>query len=328
MIVKEKALSTSNSYKKTLGDQVENSVAFYLKREFSDQGNVLVFHDLRFEHKGEFAQIDHLVVYKKGFIVIESKSIKGTVKVNDQLEWQRTVRGQWVGMPSPITQASLQSKLLKDLLNDSADLLLMKVLGLQGYFGGRCWDTLCAASNDSIIDRAHIPSKLSQQIVKAEGVALRVKEIISRHSNLLKPNPSFNDTEMNNIKYFLLSVHKPQNNTTTEEPEVNTRGSYKQHSPTEENNSFGFGVTCRKCSSANTVPKYGKFGYYVSCSDCNTNTSMKLRCQACGNRSTRVSKRKQVYTVSCDCGQQTQFEYPGALSNNNSFNEYGSKLES
>lgn len=86
MIIKDKDISVSTHYKKKLGDQVESDVAFYLKRQFSDQNDVLVFNDLRIEHNQEFAQIDHLVVYKKGFVLIESKSIKGTVKINDQLE--------------------------------------------------------------------------------------------------------------------------------------------------------------------------------------------------------------------------------------------------
>ncbi|KJY90544.1 nuclease [Vibrio neptunius] len=314
MIVKEKALSPTSDYKQKLGNKVENNVAFYLKRQFSEQSNVLIFHDLRFEHKGEAAQIDHLVVYKKGFIVIESKSIKGTVTVNEQLEWQRTVRGQWIGMPSPITQASIQAELLKNLLNDHADTLLVKILGLQGYFGGRCWDTLCAASNDAIIDRAHIPSKLSQQIVKAEGIPLRVKEIIAQHSNVLKPNPSFNSNELNNIKYFLLAEHKPLNNLDSEPEPLDSPEPEAVTPLTEEistAHSTHFGVVCKQCSSSNTVPKYGKFGYYVNCTECNTNTSMKLPCRECGNKKTRVSKRKQVYTLSCSCGHETQFEYRG-----------------
>lgn len=318
MIVKDKDLSTPNNYKTRIGDEVENNVAFYLKRQFSEQSKVLIFHDFRFEHKGEVAQIDHLVVYRKGFIIIESKSIKGTVTVNEQLEWQRTVRGQWVGMPSPITQASLQAKLLKSLLNDNAKLLLAKVLGLQGYFGGRCWNTLCAASNDAIIDRAHIPSKLSKQIVKAEGVSVRVEELISSNGRLFNTNPSFTDNELNNIKYFLIASHKPAVKSDMNKlglvPDARSQPSKQYTHPPQENTSSSahFGVTCKQCSSANTIPKYGKFGYYVNCCDCNANTSMKLSCQRCGNRNTRVSKRKQIYTVSCDCGHQTQFVYTAA----------------
>ncbi|NOH79516.1 NERD domain-containing protein [Vibrio sp. RE86] len=317
MIVKDKDLSTSTNYKRQLGDKVESDVAFYLKRQFSDRSDVLVFNDIRIQHNNEFAQIDHLIVYNKGFILIESKSIKGTVKINKQLEWQRTVRGRWIGMPSPITQAELQAKLLKQLLNENAESLLAKVLVvvLQGYFGGRCWDVLCAASNDAIIDRTHIPPKLSPQIVKAEIIGNRVKEIISCNSHILKPNPSFSSSELMNIKYFLLGAHKPlslhqkQSNDKLEESTNNservlTEGT--QYSNTAKVSSW---FQCKKCQSKNTLPKYGKYGYYVTCSDCDTNTSMAHACAICGDKKTRVSKRKDVYTVNCKCGAQSPFHY-------------------
>ncbi|MFA0521752.1 nuclease-related domain-containing protein, partial [Vibrio sp. 10N.222.55.E8] len=104
------------------------------------------------------------------FIIIESKSIRGEVKINEQLEWSRTVRGKWTGMPSPIEQAKLQSQLLKALLNENAQSLLEKVAFLQGYFGGRCWDQLCAASNDALIDRNSAPKSISKKLTKAESI--------------------------------------------------------------------------------------------------------------------------------------------------------------
>ncbi|WP_159654275.1 nuclease-related domain-containing protein [Vibrio atypicus] len=317
MIIKDKDVSVSTDYKKQLGDQVESDVAFYLKRQFSEQEDVLVFNDLRIELNHEFAQIDHLVVYKKGFILIESKSIKGTVKINDQLEWQRTVRGRWAGMPSPITQAEIQARLLKKLLNDNADSMLAKVLvvALQGYFGGRCWDILCAASNDAIIDRSHIPSKLSPKVVKAEAIGSRVKEIISRNSNILRPNPSFSSSELTNIKYFLLAAHTPNlppQKQSTEHLKANASDSKATKNEGAKctdltNRSSWF--QCKKCENSNTEPKYGKFGYYVTCSECETNTSMVQACLSCGSKKTRVSKRKQLYTVSCNCGSQTTFKH-------------------
>lgn len=111
-------------------------------------------------------------------------------------------------MPSPITQAEMQTKLLKALLNDNAEQLLEKILMLQGYFGGRCWDTLCAASNDAIIDRDNIPSKISPMIIKSEQIANRVEEIIASRSSILKPNPTFSDNELQNIKNFLIEAHR------------------------------------------------------------------------------------------------------------------------
>lgn len=319
MIVKEKVFVKTKNFRQELGDQVENNVAFYLKRHFSEINNILVYNDLRIEHKGEIAQIDHLIVYKKGFIIIESKSIKGAVKVNKQLEWQRTVRGKWVGMPSPITQAEIQTKLLKALLNDNADQILEKLFMIQGYFSGRCWDTLCAASNDAIIDRDNIPSKISPLIAKSEQVSNRVKEIITSRSSILKPNPSFSDNEFNNIKYFLIAAHKPNSKTVanTENSSIITDASQQLDSSDSNLIKSNSWFICKNCSSSSTSPKYGKFGYYVTCNDCNTNTSMNQVCSSCGNKKTHVSKNKQIYTVSCDCGNKIEFEYQTLENKNN-----------
>ena len=127
MITKDRDSKIDNSLQQKAGAKVEQDVAFYLRREFGDANDVFIINDLRIQFKNETAQIDHLVLYNKGFIIIESKSIRGEVKVNNQLEWSRTVRGKWTGMPSPIEQAKLQTKLLKALLNDNAKSLLDRI---------------------------------------------------------------------------------------------------------------------------------------------------------------------------------------------------------
>ncbi|MBU2873556.1 NERD domain-containing protein [Marinobacter salexigens] len=41
------------------------------------------------EVSGFNSQIDHFIMYKAGFIVVESKSIQGAVRVNSLGEWER-----------------------------------------------------------------------------------------------------------------------------------------------------------------------------------------------------------------------------------------------
>ena len=116
MILKDKTLVTTNSAKSKAGQKQELDVAFYLRRAFKDHPQVFVFNDVKFKHNGESAQIDHLIVYTYGFILIESKSITGEVAINQHQEWSRSYRGQWQGMPSPIKQVELQLALLKSLV--------------------------------------------------------------------------------------------------------------------------------------------------------------------------------------------------------------------
>ncbi|MBM7074247.1 NERD domain-containing protein [Shewanella sp. 202IG2-18] len=119
MIAKEKVQVATNSATSVAGDKQERDVAFYLRREFKDHPSVFIFNDLKITHNDENAQIDHLILYPYGFILIESKSITGEIKVNKHEEWTRSYRGNWQGMPSPIKQVELQQKLLKELLNEN-----------------------------------------------------------------------------------------------------------------------------------------------------------------------------------------------------------------
>lgn len=339
MIIKQRSDKPAVNKMQRSGAKVEKDVAFYLNREFSDSDKVFVFNGLRIEHKGEAAQIDHLILYRHGFVLIESKSIKGKVRVNRHLEWQRTYNNQWIGMPSPIAQATLQKDLLKAFLNHHAELLLDKLIfiGLQTYFGGRAWDIVCASSNETLIERDQIPSKVSEQLVKAEQVVGKVNKIVSSHRGILSTTPTFSKNELTKLKAFLLDCHTPlaaskekiatkpdlvaksetsiiQINECTSEY-LTRLHTQEIQSPSVINDSttvtplkekFNW-FRCKSCGEEETEAKYGKFGYYVHCNKCNSNTSMKQACPVCRSKKTRVNKSKQVYTLSCDCGHRQEF---------------------
>lgn len=52
------------------------------RRKYAKDEKTLVINELKLEHQGERCQIDHLVLHPHGFVLIESKSISGEVKVN------------------------------------------------------------------------------------------------------------------------------------------------------------------------------------------------------------------------------------------------------
>ncbi len=322
MIVKTRDGKSANNKRQKSGEKVEKDVSFYLSREFADREDIFVFNDLRVEHNEQFAQIDHLILYKKGFILIESKSIKGKVRVNKQLEWQRTFNGHWQGMASPIAQAHLQKKLLKQLLNENADIMLNKLalIGIQAYFGGRCWDLVCASSNETLIERDSMPKSISNQIVKAEQIANKVSSLISSSSTMFNTNPNFSPEEMMKVRNFLLGQHKPlgsaQNQTSPSCPEESLSQNLETKSDLQpqkiSSNKQNSWFKCRACGSYHTTEKSGRFGYYVQCENCQTNTSMKQVCLSCGGKAVGVSKNKSVYTLTCECGYKTQYTSPKA----------------
>lgn len=79
--------------KRIAGEKQESQVSYFLHRYFGNNDNYRILNDLHIEVNGVKSQIDHLVIYKAGFIVVESKSIKGEVRVNSLGEWERSYNG-------------------------------------------------------------------------------------------------------------------------------------------------------------------------------------------------------------------------------------------
>ncbi|MDP5029871.1 nuclease-related domain-containing protein [Paraglaciecola sp.] len=331
MILKDKTQTSSASIKLDAGIKQEHDVAFYLRRAYKNRDNVMVLNDLRIEHDGESAQIDHLIVYTYGFIVVESKSIRGEVKVNEYGEWTRSYQGKWSGMPSPIKQAELQLKLLKQYLCANAEKVIGKFLGIQQGLGARCYDVFCAISSDTVIDRANAPKDIADKWVKSEFITdvldkkMNFKKFYNVVGKICDTRPPFNQQELNNVCQFLLG-NTPQHQSTIDiGPHVvwplpsNISTSSKAQSgkaPALVNNSVVPTVTsarqfntnsitlqckhCGDCSSLTT--QSGRYGYYVQCGACGRNTPLKQPCPSCNSQRTKISKRRELYQLLCsDC---------------------------
>jgi hypothetical protein len=299
------------------GQKQEKEVAFYLRRAFKDHDDVFVINDFKFIHNNETAQIDHLIIYRFGFVLIESKSITGNVRVNKQEEWSRSYLEKWQGIPSPIKQAELQQKLLKELLHEHRSELVGTLLGIQQTLGNRCWHQLCAVSSNGIIERDKIPSDISKKLVKSEFLTdsiiklIDLKSDIVRTLSVLDNRPAFNKQELQNICDFLLERCGAKQLIKSDD-QVNENITIDDvfHPPKERgkvHNKVSL-LECKKCHDNNMLtPMYGKFGYYVKCGVCEGNTSLKRACTSCESKQTKVSKLKDVYTLKClDCISEEQ----------------------
>ncbi len=92
MIIKERNPEEHGETDKfsVAGAKAEEQMAFYLKRAFADDPNVYVFNDIRLQgDDDDAAQIDHLVLHRHGFVIVESKSVSTGVAVNEHGEWVR-----------------------------------------------------------------------------------------------------------------------------------------------------------------------------------------------------------------------------------------------
>ena len=327
MILKTKSLQNTQTPQAIAGQKQEQDVAFYLRRAFKDHPEVLVINDFRFTFNDETAQIDHLIIYTYGFVLIESKSIKGHVEVNQQGEWTRSHGSKWFGMPSPIKQVELQQALLKEMLKQHRSEILGKLLGIrQQGFGMRCWDHVCAVSSDAVINRETMPAAVSELLVKTEFLVEKLEKVMNLKSKFLRlinvsdTRPDFNQEELNSIAKFLIDRHIDPSQATTEITSVQTPqvkepvASFAVNKVAEAKNLAIAQLTtnsmlrCKHCGeSTNYTPMYGKFGYYIKCNQCTKNTPMKQACPQCQSKNIKIQKRNQSYTLNCqDCSHSSQ----------------------
>jgi len=311
MILKDKDQLPETSNKRLLaGDHQEKNVAFYLRRAFKDRDDILVINDIRIVHNGETAQIDHLVITELGFCLVESKSIKATVKINKEGEWSRAYAGYQKGIPSPIKQVELQEKLLRDLLAENKPKILSKVLGMQQGFGGRKWVAICAISSDAIIDRKYLPKELNERVMKSEFIAdwinknIAMKQGVGKKLRAITSTALFTQGELQSIGEFLLSQHTPVKTQESNQKESYTELSKKAvvNVPPESKSNTPASLCCKQCKSSDKLTgMYGKYGYYAKCG-CGVNSSMKRDCPKCDS-AMRIKKDKARYSASCECGE-------------------------
>jgi hypothetical protein len=317
MIVKDKKQKAAVGVRQQAGNQQEQDVAFYLRRAFKDDDRVRVFHDLQLCYDGEYAQIDHLIVYTFGFIVIESKSIKGEVRVNAQAEWSRSYRQQWQGMPSPVKQAQLQLKVLRDVLTNNHEKMLGRLFGLiQLGLGGRCYDVLCAISSDAIIDRRKTPKDVAAKLVKTEFISDAVKDLMRLPKYLptmlrvYDTRPDFNAEELDSICRFIMAEHvKLRPEEAPAAPQQKIEPVVTLPSIAAETEKPGETVVlvnglCKHCQTWDQLSVHaGRYGYYLKCHICQKNTALKQPCTQCHSQHTKVRKEADKYVVGCEsCG--------------------------
>ncbi len=307
MILKDKTFQNAVSPKAKAGQKQEQDVAYFLRRAFKDHKEVFVINDFKFTHNNETAQIDHLIVYTFGFILIESKSIKGEVKVNGLGEWARSLYDKWSGMASPIKQVELQQELLKALLLENRESILSKVLGFkQRSFETRCWNTLCVVSSHALIERDSMPNEVSKQLVKTEFLVEKINKVMNLKTNILKvlsidSRPEFNENDLKSITSFLMKQQKTPK-------QVQKREIKEVAQPViEEKTSVTTILQCKSCGEkSDYTAQYGRYGYFIKCNKCEANTAMKMPCVKCGSKNTKVTKKKESYTLNCnDCQQSS-----------------------
>ncbi|HLN22663.1 MAG TPA: nuclease-related domain-containing protein [Patescibacteria group bacterium] len=323
MIVKEAEPLVSTDKREVAGRQAENQLAFYLKRAFERDPLVRVFNSLRLERPDDAAQIDHLILHRWGFVLIESKSVHDSIEINPHGEFSRWYDGHRHGMASPIEQVKRQEEFLRDYLHDHRELVIGKILGLmQQGFSGRAWDHFVAISDQGRIEMKPASTPRPDCLHKAEAIVEQVRALLqdygSLRQKLIGTAPRFSDETLDSISYFLCDHHRPLGLVKAPPAAV-----VHLPPPVLPPKPFTFpqpsvpvapvapvspvvavppsSPACGKCGSAKVTVEFGR-SYYLKCHDCGGNTAIHETCACSGKE--RLSKRGDSFTATCAvCGK-------------------------
>jgi hypothetical protein len=142
----------------------ERDAAYEIEFYFGESGNYVTIHDLRIEHGGRVAQIDHLIINRVLQIwVCESKHFVDSVSINDRGEWKRSYRGHEYGVPSPIEQNKKHIDVLDHVLKSGAVSLPRRIFTMRPELL-----SLVLVSNNAIIKRPRAKVEDLDSVIKAE----------------------------------------------------------------------------------------------------------------------------------------------------------------
>jgi hypothetical protein len=159
----------------------ERDSAYYIDFYFRNSKNWAVIHDLRLEHKGQVAQIDHLLINRFFDIyVLESKNYSYKLKITPEGEFQTYYGKDYVGIPSPIEQNKRHIHLLGRFLKHH-DILPKRIgISIRPKF-----KSLILLSPQSIIWRPPEKRFDTSSVIKADTLRTKIDQEVDKRKNPL-----------------------------------------------------------------------------------------------------------------------------------------------
>ena len=300
---KQQALIRADLARIENGYKAEKDNAYYLDFSFKDSPNHILLHDIRIEHNGQVAQIDHILISRLRIEVLESKSFKGilTIKGDGSLNVEYGKKVQT--FPNPIEQNNRHEKIISEFLKENMELPSnLKLLGI-AVNSTVLINPKTTVTNDTLPDG----------FTRADSFKTYRNEGIDKMSvlNVFKGmGTAMNIDKAKEIADFLVKHHKPKSydyakkypnrkeEEVTQKKEKPTENELKKESKT---------LLCSKCQSENIEICYGRYGYYFKCLKCDGNTAIKLTCST-SDCKPKLKKSKLNFYQVCDvCGMNELF---------------------
>ncbi len=300
------------------GNSGENSSAYYLDFNYKDSKNWVVIHDLRLEHRGLVAQIDHILINRfLEIYVLESKNYFYGIKITDNGEFMAFTGKAFQGIESPIEQNKRHVHLLQKTIDDRN--LAPTRLGISLPI---TYKNYVLVTPNARIDRPKQNLFDTANVIKADAFVSQIHNELDRMSvvaTFAVAAKFIGPDALEEFGHKLTKLHRPGTinyvakfgidegaclQTLIDKPVVDMPESivYKKLSDSAKDK-----PVCKYCQSENINIVYGKYGYYFKCNDCNGNTTIKISCGKDGH-SERIRKEGQKFFRECSgCGTSSLF---------------------
>jgi Nuclease-related domain len=184
-----------------------------LERSLLDLPDLRVFNGLRLLQAQHVLNLDHLVLHRHGFILLENASMMLELQVNTMGEWTHLYCDAPLRIPSPSLQVERKLKRLHSFLEPHAQVLRQE-RSQQFYFYPLSFQKLVVVADDV---KLQVPRGLTlPDLVKASQLPKKVQQLAAESRRKARATLGYkakglelSDPELYKISAFLRSQHEP-----------------------------------------------------------------------------------------------------------------------
>jgi hypothetical protein len=296
------------------GERNEQNSAYYLDFKYKDSPHWALIHDLRIEHRGRVAQIDHLLINRfLDVYVLESKNYYYGVKITEEGEFLVWDGKGYQAIESPYEQNQRHIQALQTSVEDRN--LGPRRLGFSIPISYR--NVVLISPTSKLLKPSSSTFDLFT-VIKADAFVSATGKDIDNKSIISAPKIVGCDT-LQEFSEKLVRLHRPgsinfaakfgiSNNDTIDGVQVASivaSPASPVYSPAVHESKDV--LACRNCNSPIIAVMYGKFGYYFKCGECDGNTPIKIACGTFGHNE-RIRKDGKKFFRECgDCRSSSLF---------------------
>ena len=184
----------------------EADAAYEIDFHYEHSKNWVVIHDLRLEHGGRVAQIDHVLINRlMDLWVCESKRFGEGIAINDQGECSAFFNGRPYGIPSPFEQNRKHCMVLTALCDDGA----VKLPTRLGFSIKPSIKSLILISKNARITRPKVKIEEVDDILKTDQIRTRIDKDFEANNNLLWAAKVVGSDTLEMLGRNLAALHRP-----------------------------------------------------------------------------------------------------------------------